>query len=119
MEVVGLLDRGLPDLNFGGAARSSYASRNSGEVTSSDDPWHDKIADFVSTRLNGVWFTTAEVLGLLGIEEARRDRIHEMRVGAVLHRLQCERRKQRIGPNKKPRWAYRQKPTGDEENSRG
>ncbi|MER9563500.1 virulence-associated E family protein [Mesorhizobium sp. M0571] len=70
------------------------------------DPWHDKIADFVHTRFGGAWFTTADVLGHLNIDPGRRDRAHEMRVGAVLRRLQCERKKQRFGPDRKPRWVY-------------
>ncbi|WP_292474573.1 virulence-associated E family protein [Mesorhizobium sp.] len=79
------------------------------------DPWHDQIADFVSTRRNGVWFTTAEVLSHVGIDGGRRDRAHEMRVGAVLRRLKCERKKRRGGPNKKPHWAYRLPPNNSED----
>ncbi|TGQ51623.1 hypothetical protein EN836_22990 [Mesorhizobium sp. M1C.F.Ca.ET.193.01.1.1] len=79
------------------------------------DPWHDKIADFINSRLNGVWFTTADVLTYLDIDPARRDRAHEMRVGAVLRRLKCERKKQRLPGIKKPRWAYRLPPDDREE----
>ena len=71
------------------------------------DPWHDEIEAWLSRRVDP-WVTTADVLDFLQIEKARRDRAHEMRVGAVLHLLGCERRKRRI--EGRSRWAYRYNP---------
>ncbi|WP_051505554.1 virulence-associated E family protein [Mesorhizobium sp. WSM2561] len=77
------------------------------------DPWHDKIDEYVCTRMAGMWFTTADVLGQLNVDMSRRDRAAEMRVGAVLRRLKCARKKQRGGPDNKPRWAY-SRPAADD-----
>lgn len=71
------------------------------------DPWHEKIAAFVETRSPDAWITTADVLDHLGMDQVHRERAHEMRVGAVLGHLQCERKKRRLGPQRKPHWAYR------------
>ncbi|MEK1886244.1 MAG: virulence-associated E family protein [Phyllobacterium sp.] len=70
------------------------------------DPWHDDIAMYVDSRVTGNQFTTADVLKLLDIPVARRERTHEMRVGAVLRLLGCTRRKQWNKESGKPRWVY-------------
>lgn len=57
------------------------------------DPWHEMIADYVAHRTTGSGFTTAQILSTLGVEQDRRDRSHEMRVGNVLRALGCDRRR--------------------------
>jgi putative DNA primase/helicase len=61
------------------------------------DPWHDRIAELVAAKSNGAEFTTAEILTELGVPQERRDRSHEMRVGAVLRELGCTRHRLRTG----------------------
>ena len=79
------------------------------------DPWHDSIATFVERRTGGSWFTTADVLKHLNVPIERRERSHEMRVGAVLSLLGCERKKRWISEAGKSRWAYRHGSAGRKE----
>src|SRR5262245_445929 len=66
------------------------------------DPWYDAIAQFVDVRV-GTEFTTNDGLNQLGIEQSRRERTHEMRVGAIFRFLGCERRRESGG---KRRYVY-------------
>ena len=77
------------------------------------DPWFDKVASFVNSRLPDEWITTASVLDLIDVKEDRRDRGHEMRVGAMLRQLGCKRKKRRDDTTGKPRWSYRTPPATD------
>ncbi len=77
------------------------------------DPWFDKVAGFVNSRLPDEWITTASVLDLIDVKEDRRDRSHEMRVGAMLRQLGCKRKKRRDETTGKPRWSYRTPPATD------
>ncbi len=77
------------------------------------DPWFDDIVRFVNSRLPDEWITTADALKHLDIDVGRRDRGHEMRVGAMLRQLGCERKKRRDETTGKPRWSYRTPPAAD------
>jgi predicted P-loop ATPase len=74
------------------------------------DPWFDDVARYVESRLPDDWITTNEVLRHLDIKVSQRDRSHEMRVGAMLRQLRCERKKRRDDDTGKPRWCYRTPP---------
>jgi predicted P-loop ATPase len=69
------------------------------------DPWHDQIADFVELRASGAEFTTAQILTDLDVPKARRERLHEMRVGNVLRELGCKRWRAR-GDDGRRRYVY-------------
>jgi predicted P-loop ATPase len=69
------------------------------------DPWHDQIAEFVNSRSAGAAFTTAQILTDLDVPKARRERVHEMRVGNVLRELGCKRWRAR-GDDGRRRYVY-------------
>jgi predicted P-loop ATPase len=69
------------------------------------DPWHDQIAEFVECRSPGTEFTTAQILTDLDVPKARRERVHEMRVGNVLRELDCKRWRAR-GEDGRRRYVY-------------
>ena len=69
------------------------------------DPWYDQIAEFVECRSPGTEFTTAQILSDLDVPKARRERVHEMRVGNILRELGCERRRVR-GTGGRRRYVY-------------
>jgi putative DNA primase/helicase len=79
------------------------------------DPWHQQIADFVESRLDDAAFTTAEILDRLGVEESRRERSHEMRVGAVLREMRCERRRERHSVGGRRQYVYRRANTAEDD----
>jgi putative DNA primase/helicase len=78
------------------------------------DPWHDQIADFVNARSAGAPFTTAQILTDLGVPKARRERVHEMRVGNVLRELGCKRWRAR-GDDGRRRYVYCRPEPGEAE----
>ncbi len=69
----------------------------------------------MGSRPEGIWFTTADLLSHLDIPLARRDRSHEMRVGAVLRQLGCERQKRWNAQSGKSQWGYSRR-EGDDGN---
>ena len=71
------------------------------------DPWYDQIADFLAASLPGAEVTIAQLLTKLGVEEGRRERAHEMRVGNVLRELGYVRRRGPRVTGLPRRWVYR------------
>lgn len=71
------------------------------------DPWYEPIGYYTDSKRLGGWFTTGDVLSHLDIPVARRERTHEMRVGACLKLLGCERAKRWDAHEGKTRWMYR------------
>jgi predicted P-loop ATPase len=56
------------------------------------DPWYEPIAKYIETRSI---VTMDEILGHLGLDQSRRDKSHEMRVGNVFRLLRWERKRKR------------------------
>ena len=71
------------------------------------DPWQEKIAEFLALQLPDNDVTIADLLTKLGVETARRERFHEMRVGNVLRELGYERKRGPRASGRPRPWVYR------------